>query len=510
MVEPLQPDKPKHGIHDWRLFFLVLLVIIGVSFGLFCRYEETRQDVLLILTAAMASAKAMGLPFAFLILTPLLILGLPRLLVYNVAGLVFGFWPGLILAQLSSCLAAVAVYALSCGRQEETPQALLMLQQRAGKFGNTWFVLMARLMPLPGVLLTVGMARLGIGLGAFVAGTFVGYLPHGAPMALIGASIRSESALSGILFGLLSFAAVLFVISRFGPATLLSACGVDVGVSDRDSPPTLGELTTRTWMSARCRAAWGWRRSARYSRVFLRRGWRNAKQGKWALFALAAVTIGAVVWLFPQDRAFHVAWLDVRSRGYDHFWGRVREWGAFTDTLVINSTIFLIGWMFYSRRMRRLALAAFVAACVSGLLCNVVRLNSGRPRPRTWLKAEEKLGPTRTGFYKGLYTEVEGWQRREEETVPDVFTGPSLSANYHSFPSAHTATAMGNGVCMFVACPAVGWIALVNGLLVTWSCFEMRAHYLSDMLASSMLGIAVGVPIAMAYRRIYRRRKRTP
>jgi len=482
MAHAKRAAAPRHGIHDWRLFFLVLLVVIGISLGLFCRYEEARQVIEFHLTGALAKCKEFGVLPAFLILVPLLVAGFPRLLIYNIAGLVFGFWQGLLLAQFASCGASAVIYLLSRNSDEEAPEGLGILRERAAAFGNVGFVFMARLMPLPGVLLTVGMAKLGIGLGSFLLGTFVGYLPHGVPMALLGSSIRSDSAGSSILMALVSFGAVLFVVWRFGPAHLLAACGVDVTTGDGKT--SASTLWRGTIASVKTHVRWGARRTWRYSRVFLRRAIRIARANWGWILLLAIATIAADLWLFPQDRGFHKAWLEFRNPGYDHFWGRVRKWGAFTDTMVINGTIFLIGWLFHSPKLRRLALVSFLAASASGLLCNVVRSSSGRPRPRTWLKAE--MAGT---------------------TVPDKFHGPRLSADYHSFPSAHTATAMGNGFCMVIAAPSVGWLALANGILVTWSCFEIRAHYLSDILTSSALGLAVGLPFAIAYRRIYRRKR---
>ena len=72
------------------------------------------------------------------------------------------------------------------------------------------------------------------------------------------------------------------------------------------------------------------------------------------------------------------------------------------------------------------------------------------------------------------------------------FPGWSSTPNMQSFPSAHSATAVGFAVALAACYPRGRWLF---GVLATLTCFSrmhVGAHYLSDVLVGAGIGMAVG------------------
>lgn len=121
------------------------------------------------------------------------------------------------------------------------------------------------------------------------------------------------------------------------------------------------------------------------------------------------------------------------------------------------------------RSRARCALAALLAALLSGLIANTVRFSTGRPRPRA--------------------SDITRLQ------------GPTLEADHQSFPSGHTATSTGAAACLLVCSPPVGAVALINAVGIGWSSLHVRAHHLSDIVAGAGVGLLVGFALGGAARR---------
>ena len=167
------------------------------------------------------------------------------------------------------------------------------------------------------------------------------------------------------------------------------------------------------------------------------------------------------------------------SRGSIHFteidgWARwLSYWG---DLLGFNVLAFtLLGLTAAVRRspfFRRVVLATVCGTLLSGLSANALRFGAGRARP------SNKVTP---GFY-----------------------GPRLDASYHSFPSAHTATAFGAAVPAMIAVPPVGIPMGIIAGGVAWSRLQNNRHYPSDVLLAFSIACLVGVPLGLAARRLKR------
>ncbi len=67
----------------------------------------------------------------------------------------------------------------------------------------------------------------------------------------------------------------------------------------------------------------------------------------------------------------------------------------------------------------------------------------------------------------------------------------------HAFPSGHAMTAAAFGVPMVFAAPAVAAPIVIGGcLLVSWSRIALGHHYVSDILAGTLIGAAIASAVS--------------
>jgi uncharacterized membrane protein YdjX (TVP38/TMEM64 family) len=136
------------------------------------------------------------------IVTVLVAIGMPRLLFYGVGGLAFGFWFGLLLAQLGSvCGSALTFLAIRHGGRA-------WLEARFGQHrffskvlrvrSSVKAVVLIRQLPLHGMMITGGLALSQVSLRVFLLGTFIGFLPQGVLAALISSGMVDEQATAGL------------------------------------------------------------------------------------------------------------------------------------------------------------------------------------------------------------------------------------------------------------------------------------------------------------------------
>lgn len=105
-------------------------------------------------------------------------------------------------------------------------------------------------------------------------------------------------------------------------------------------------------------------------------------------------------------------------------------------------------------------LFVFTAVAASGILVNILKVIFGRTRPRMWVDNGEY------GF------------------APFTL-GESL---YQSFPSGHSVTAFAIAAAFICLFPRLRYVMLVLAGTVAFSRVVITAHYLSDVIAGSLLG----------------------
>ncbi|KIX12895.1 phosphoesterase [Dethiosulfatarculus sandiegensis] len=101
---------------------------------------------------------------------------------------------------------------------------------------------------------------------------------------------------------------------------------------------------------------------------------------------------------------------------------------------------------------------------MSGVLTQVVKHLVGRPRPSTGL-------------------------------LPMDVKGPIWDSDFHSFPSGHSATSFALAALLGVVFPKARPYLYLLSLLVALGRVVGTAHHVSDVVAGSILGILVGLPL---------------
>jgi uncharacterized membrane protein YdjX (TVP38/TMEM64 family) len=202
---PLEPP--------WRkLVFLVIgvglfLTIISLSpLGQYLsRWDEVSRQIRGF--GALAPLILMGSVCA------LVAVGFPRLVFCVIAGMTLGFWSGLFWAQAGTLLGNYVLFVVvRSGRQDWAQRFLARrsklhtaIQQR-GALG----VILARQLPLPGLVINLACALLPISHLDFIVGTIIGQLPQAIPWTLIGAgALQASFGKSITLIGLAVIASIL-------------------------------------------------------------------------------------------------------------------------------------------------------------------------------------------------------------------------------------------------------------------------------------------------------------
>lgn len=143
----------------------------------------------------------------------LVAMGFPRLLFCVIAGMALGFWSGLLWAQLGTLIGNYALFIIVRAVARHRAQRFLArrariqgLLQNRGMLG----VLLARQLPLPGLVINLACALLPIRHLDFIIGTILGQLPQAIPCTLIGAGALQPSFQKSVgLIGLAVIASVL-------------------------------------------------------------------------------------------------------------------------------------------------------------------------------------------------------------------------------------------------------------------------------------------------------------
>ncbi len=130
---------------------------------------------------------------------------------------------------------------------------------------------------------------------------------------------------------------------------------------------------------------------------------------------------------------------------------------------------FAVLFLFLNRPLVAAKIIFVTLTCeITGLAADVVRVLAGRARP---------LADVPQGFYSFWYH------------------GHWIAGKYEfsSFPSGHSATAMGLAAAAWLVHRGWGAVAALYALLVMWSRIALQCHHLSDVIASIVLAIPLAV-----------------
>lgn len=212
------------------------------------------------------------------------------------------------------------------------------------------------------------------------------------------------------------------------------------------------------------------------AKFLLKEFWKRVHRRKWLLSAstsLLALICLCVLWGLDDSI---LEWLRApaahdRHHLLSHVAGTISHWGDFLGLSVLLAALLWAGGKLgRSHRYRQIAVASMVSALLAGAAVNVIRFSVGRPRPSS--------------------------------PLPDGFYGPHLKNEFHAFPSAHTATALGSTLTVLIAAPPVGVPVTLFACSVAWSRMYLNQHHPSDILFAAWLAAVFGVPMGLAIRRV--------
>lgn len=152
-----------------------------------------------------------------LLVVGLVALGAPRLIFYVLGGLAFGFWQGLVLAQIGAVTGSwITFWAVRHGGRawfERTLGRHRLVGRAFRVRSSVRAVVLIRQLPLTSVMINGGLALSQVSARAFLLGTFIGYLPQGVIAALIGSGVVDEQAVEGL--GKLAAAGIVLLLGAF-------------------------------------------------------------------------------------------------------------------------------------------------------------------------------------------------------------------------------------------------------------------------------------------------------
>lgn len=124
-------------------------------------------------------------------------IGVPRLVLCGLGGLLFGFVEGVLASQFAGVMGSYGAFLLTrlwapkawVQRKLQGSERLRAVLEHPG-IGS---IFIARQLPVPGIVPNVLLGVLNTRHRVFLAGTFLGYLPSNIPVALAGSSMGKEN-----------------------------------------------------------------------------------------------------------------------------------------------------------------------------------------------------------------------------------------------------------------------------------------------------------------------------
>lgn len=148
--------------------------------------------------------------------TILVAIGIPRMAMYPIAGIAFGFWGGLVWTTIAVIVGGYAVFCYArWGGRTYIVGKWPRMARVARYFGDRSFrtVALLRLLPAPGFLTNLFLGITHIRHRSFLLGTAIGSVPPAIPATLLGSSAVQVDRNTQILHISLALAALILLWS---------------------------------------------------------------------------------------------------------------------------------------------------------------------------------------------------------------------------------------------------------------------------------------------------------
>jgi uncharacterized membrane protein YdjX (TVP38/TMEM64 family) len=241
-----------------------ILLIIVTTAGLAIVYFSPLRDLLQEagkISAILRQTGPAAPVLSIAVIAVLVGLGCPRLLLCPVAGLAFGFWEGLAVAQIGTVLGSYGEFLfVRWGGREFVIRRHPGFKDATGFLDDSGFlpIALVRQLPVASYLISMFLALTQVRHRNYLFGTFLGTLPHAIPATIIGSSTarvpleQSITYVSGavgilvamwIVFALsarrmgIDFHAIFKQVSRGSRWGQKNSCAGNVSVSPDTEPP---------------------------------------------------------------------------------------------------------------------------------------------------------------------------------------------------------------------------------------------------------------------------------
>ena len=178
------------GKSERKLFVMALVVIACIALVHFTPLEKLAS-----VHSWRQHIQALGVWASlifFLTSTGLIAMGVPRMALCGLAGVLFGFTTGFIVGQMSALLGSYATFVFSRWGGRSWVASRIENSQRLRdllKKPSTFTIFLVRQLPIAGILPNLILGLTPVKHRYFLIGSFLGYLPSSALVAAIGSGL---------------------------------------------------------------------------------------------------------------------------------------------------------------------------------------------------------------------------------------------------------------------------------------------------------------------------------
>ena len=182
----------------------------------------------------------------------------------------------------------------------------------------------------------------------------------------------------------------------------------------------------------------------------------------WSLlfFVAAAVIVGS--FYLDADAQRWIA--QNQNESLRNFMRAVSRFGDWPEHVGLGIILLGVAYFRRNKKWMRIFAAMILACALAGAAARVIKISTGRARPSVQTEA--------------------GWN------------GPRVSARYNAFPSGHTAASTAFFATLALASWRIGLGLLAVPLLIAFSRMYVAAHYLSDVVCASLIGVLAAYFVA--------------
>ena len=185
------------------------------------------------------------LPAMFVLIGSLAIgAGLPRTVISFLAGGVFGFWSGLLLAEIASLCGSTLIFLcarwMRRGFSGNQWQSRLQAVDRHMRDRGFLTTLLMRLLPVPGVLVNIVTGLSTVPVATFLAASAIGFLPQNLIFTIYGCGLHQDWLQSVALATslLLAFAIAIYLLCQYSATVQYLMLQLGKNRHDKsDNPP---------------------------------------------------------------------------------------------------------------------------------------------------------------------------------------------------------------------------------------------------------------------------------